>query len=294
MFNVRHTDILVTLPLRIVTPAKRTIAAAEPAAATAPKSTLRILLIEDNPVNRILAQRQITRLGHDLDVVTTGTEGADEALHGGYDVVLVDRHLPDIDGVEVTRRIRTGEATQELGRRVPIIGVSADALPRNREECLDAGMDAFLTKPLDLQRLAVTLEEFAPAGSESTGAAAVPYLDHGALKRVREELDEEAVRVIVQAYLDDLPTRRLHLQAALGKGKARPVAVAAGRLCASSLTVGAERLAHLCRNIESAAHAGDLDSCRALLPTLADVCTATVTALTNEVPSVTPPKDPTP
>lgn len=282
----RGTDILVTVPLRLVDPTQRGNADLIPDS-TSPQQALRVLLIEDNPVNRILAERQLARLGHDLDVVTNGIDGVEAALRGGYDIALVDRHLPDIDGVEVTRRIRGGEAASPTGKRIPIVGVSADALPRNREECLDAGMDAFLTKPLDLQRLADTLTEFAPRPQQQLAPVSVPFLDRSALARVRSQLDEDAVHTIVQAFVDDLPARRQELHAAVGKGKARPAAVAAGRLGASSATVGAERLAYLCRSIESAAHADDLDSCHALLAPLAEVTEATMGALLAEFPAVT-------
>jgi len=121
---------------------------AEPAA-----RTLKVLLVEDNSVNRILAQRQMARLGHQLDIVTDGESAVRAVLDGDYDVVLMDRHLPDIDGVESARRIRAEELGRVPARRTPIIAVTADASPGHREECLAAGMDDYVAKPIRVDAL---------------------------------------------------------------------------------------------------------------------------------------------
>src|SRR5207248_1629225 len=82
---------------------------------------LRFLLVEDNSINRLLTERQMARLGHRLDTLTSGRDGVTQALAGEYDVVLMDRHLPDLDGVEATQRIRAAEAAKPGRRRIPII-----------------------------------------------------------------------------------------------------------------------------------------------------------------------------
>jgi CheY-like chemotaxis protein len=230
---------------------------------------LHVLLVEDNSVNRILAQRQMARLGHRLDIATDGESGVRAVLDGAYDVVLMDRHLPDIDGLETTRRIRVGELGRVPPRHTPIIGVTADATPGHREECQAAGMDGFLTKPLDMESLRLGLEAVtaAPPRVEL-------HADPAALDRLSVELDGDthAVIELVDTYLDELPARRMRLQAALGRSEPKQVAAAAESLWTSSETVGAVRLAQLCAEIHHAARAGDLERGRTLLPALRETC----------------------
>jgi CheY-like chemotaxis protein len=128
------------------------------AAALAPNTTgaLRVLIAEDNEINALLGRALLTRLGHRPMVVPDGS-AAFEAWHAAraagapYDLVLMDVHMPASDGIEATRRIRAAEAD---GPRTPIIALTADALSEDRDACLKAGMDGFLTKPLDRERLA--------------------------------------------------------------------------------------------------------------------------------------------
>ncbi len=263
------------------------------AAAAEPDVTpLHILLIEDNKVNRILAQRQMARLGHRLEIAVDGETGVRAVLDGDYDVVLMDRHLPDIDGVESARRIRAGELARTPPRHTPIIAVTADASPGHREECLAAGMDGFLTKPLDLEQLRAAIDDVttraAPAGPAGGGDKDQTDFDPGALGRLNEALDGDAHAVadLVHTYLDELPASRMRLQVALGKAEARQAAAAAESLWASSETVGAVRLAQLCEQIHRAARAGDIELGRTLLAELRDTCDRTATALDRTVRSL--------
>jgi len=266
-------------------PAATGRAAAEPGI-----EPLRVLLVEDNKVNRILATRQLARLGHRLDIAEAGEAGVRAVLDGDYDVVLMDRHLPDIDGIESTRRIRAGELTRTPPRHTPIIAVTADASSGHREECLAAGMDGFLTKPLDLEQLRTAIEDVtsraAPAAEPDDEDRA--DIDPGALGRLNDALegDVHAMADLVHTYLDELSTSRMRLQVALGKFEARQAAAAAESLWASSKTVGAVRLAQLCEEIHRAARVGDVERGRALLPDLRDACDRTATALDRTVRSL--------
>lgn len=268
-------------------------AAPESAAAGEPGvAPLNVLLIEDNKVNRILAQRQMARLGHRLEIAVDGETGVQAVLDGDYDVVLMDRHLPDIDGVESTRRIRTGELTRTPPRRTPIIAVTADASPGHRAECLAAGMDGFLTKPLDLEHLRAAIDDVtaraAPAEAADVEHSDRADFDPGALGRLSDTLDGDvnAVAELVHTYLDELPASRMRLQAALGASQAREATAAAESLWAASETVGALRLAHLCEQIHRAARAGDVERGRTMLPDLRATCERTATALDRTVQSL--------
>jgi CheY-like chemotaxis protein len=122
---------------------------------------LSILLAEDNPVNALLARELLRRRGHKVHEVITG-EGAVAACgKGAFDLVIMDVHMPGLDGIEATRRIRTAErAAGDV--RVPIYALTADALETGRTACLEAGMNGFLTKPVDPAELDAVLATIGP------------------------------------------------------------------------------------------------------------------------------------
>ena len=109
---------------------------------------LNILLAEDNPINMMLSRELLRRRGHRVTEVTTGNDAVKAMAKGDFDLLLTDIHMPGMDGVEATQAIRAAEA-QSNRRRTPIVALTADALEDGRRACLDAGMDGFLTKPVD-------------------------------------------------------------------------------------------------------------------------------------------------
>ncbi len=115
---------------------------------------LRVLLVEDNAVNQRLATRLLERIGCTVVLAENGRDAIDLALHGDFDLSLMDCHMPEMDGFQATRIIRTLEAG---GTRLPIIALTADAMQGDRERCLAAGMDDYLSKPIRQQALAETL-----------------------------------------------------------------------------------------------------------------------------------------
>jgi PAS domain S-box-containing protein len=109
---------------------------------------LHILLAEDNAINMMLIRELLRRRGHTVSEVTTGTDAVEAVLEGDYDLLLTDIHMPGMDGIEATRAIRAGEA--QAGKpRTPIVALTADVLEAGKQSCLEAGMDGFLTKPVD-------------------------------------------------------------------------------------------------------------------------------------------------
>jgi PAS domain S-box-containing protein len=128
---------------RSVGPAKLTPAA---------EDGLRILLAEDNPINMMLIRELLRRRGHSVVEVTNGTDAVKAMVDGTYDLLLTDIHMPGMDGIEAARAIRAGE--QQSGRpRTPIVALTADALEDGKRACQEAGMDGFLTKPVDPSEL---------------------------------------------------------------------------------------------------------------------------------------------
>jgi PAS domain S-box-containing protein len=124
-------------------------------ATTIPRATerLRVLIAEDNPVNQMVAVRLLQRMGHDVHVAEDGQQAVAAIAHSGYDVVLMDCQMPNMDGYAATRAIRRLAG----GRHVRIVAMTASAIPEERRRCLDAGMDDYLVKPVDAHQLANAL-----------------------------------------------------------------------------------------------------------------------------------------
>jgi signal transduction histidine kinase/CheY-like chemotaxis protein len=147
----------------------------------APSIALRVLVAEDNPVNRLLATRLLQKLGHTVESATNGREAVDHLRRDTPDLILMDVQMPEMDGFEATAAIRAREAELAAegrpARRTPIVALTAHALQGYREQCLDAGMDDYLTKPIKLADLARTLDRVmftvAPVSSSGEGAGGV-------------------------------------------------------------------------------------------------------------------------
>ncbi len=141
----------------------------------------RILLVEDNEMNRDMLSRRLSRKGYEVSIAIDGQQGLSMALRGDYDLVLLDMSLPELDGWEVVRRIRS----DPRGRTLPVIALTAHAMAGDREKALQAGCDEYDSKPVDFPRLVARIEALLagrssgePAGGERGGeggeAAASP------------------------------------------------------------------------------------------------------------------------
>lgn len=115
---------------------------------------LRVLLAEDNPVNQRVAAAFLERAGHSVTIVSDGQQAFDQAMAGGFDLVLMDVQMPEMDGLQATRAIRDAEAGK---RRLPIVALTAHAMDGDRELCMAAGMDAYLSKPIRREELLETV-----------------------------------------------------------------------------------------------------------------------------------------
>jgi CheY-like chemotaxis protein len=118
-------------------------------------SPLSILIAEDNVVNQKIIMHMLTKMGYGADIVQNGQEAVDAACRKGYDIVLMDVQMPEMDGLEATRLIRKGDCSQPF-----IIAMTANAMQGDREECIVAGMDDYISKPINLNDLKLILEKF--------------------------------------------------------------------------------------------------------------------------------------
>ena len=125
-----------------------------------------ILLVEDRDSNRMVGLLLLQKLGFNADVVCTGQEAVEAACKANYQVILMDVQMPEFDGLDATKAIREAEASS--GRHTPIIALTALAMDGDKERCLKAGMDDYISKPYNLQTLKEVLAKWIP--SPSTGA----------------------------------------------------------------------------------------------------------------------------
>ncbi|OWK36826.1 PAS domain S-box protein [Fimbriiglobus ruber] len=237
-----------------------------------PVRPLRILLAEDNPVNRQVAVRLLEQDGHDVTVAHHGGEAVAAVDRRRFDLVLMDVQMPEVDGFEATRTIRGREAA--TGRRTPIVAMTAHAMKGDRERCLDAGMDEYLSKPIrweDLRRIL----EWAAA---NTSPAAEPPLDRASA--VARLGGDEALWVEVAGmFRAEAPRMRDDVRRAFAAGDAAGLRRSAHALKGAAGYVGGGPVAEAADRIERIAAAGDLTPAAPILDVLDQEIERLVTAL---------------
>jgi PAS domain S-box-containing protein len=254
------------------------VATATPAGPGA--ASLRLLVAEDNKVNQQVARLALQKLGHRVDLVANGFEAVDAVSRIPYDVVLMDCQMPDLDGYGATEAIRRLPGAMA---QIPVIAMTANAMQGDRERCLAAGMDDYVTKPFQMDQLRAVLARWSQSrgtpvverpgdGAAETHAAPAaldaPPIDpavFGALRELEEEGAPGFLRELIDLYLSDLPGRLAELERAVAAGDAPAVQRAAHTLKGSSANLGARRVATDCEAIERDARSGSLARAAELL-----------------------------
>lgn len=261
-----------------------------------------VLLAEDHPVNELLMQQLLTRLGCTVRLARDGEQAVAQWEQGGVDLVLMDVQMPGTNGLQATQRIRDLEASRRM-RRTPIVAVTANAMPGDREACLAAGVDGYIPKPVSPQTLIRTMDEvlmrvsgvfsdwreaveLAPDQATATGAAPAGPLDLDALRR-RLDGDDTTLRQLALAMRSDLGERLQQLQQALQARNADLAVAHAHGLKGSLGSMTAERGARLAKGLELAARSGDWPLFGRVLPlmqTEAERIDAALSALLSAEP----------
>ena len=236
-------------------------AAAEPLVGGGHFEGLRVLAVDDNPINLLLTVTLLQEQGVIVTQATDGEEAVARALDGDFDLILMDIQMPGVSGVEATRRIR---AAEEEGARTPIIAVTAHALPGEQENFLQAGMDDCLIKPLGEETLWRTLGRWSVLGeeprsnAESGGEENAAVYDEGralALAGGREAL----ARRLLAMLLEELPERREAIRAAHADGDLAELRERAHKLHGSAASCGTAAVQQAARRLETALDEGEGD-----------------------------------
>ena len=243
----------------------------------------RVLVVEDNPVNQQVTIRILQKAGYRCDVASNGLEAVEAVESLPYDLVLMDCQMPEMDGFEATKVIRAYE--QNLPRHLPIIAMTANAMQGDREHCLDAGMDDYLSKPVKPGELIEMLEQWlarTSASAEETVTASASddlpvdpqILDLTGLMDIADG-DRDFLAQVTQEFLNDMPRKIAGLKHALDQSDAGTATREAHSIKGSSATFGAEALRALASRMEQLASEDDLDAVKALLTDLDRVWTTT-------------------
>ncbi len=263
---VRQADLLAAISEALapsVTPSLAVAAAAlEPTGAP-------ILIAEDNEINRVVAKALLSKQGRRVATAHNGREALEMALAGHYGAILMDCQMPELDGYEATRRIRAAEN----GQHVPIIAMTAHSMPGDRERCLAAGMDDYLSKPVQPEELRAALERWTieddgsrhdvddgaateahgAAGDAASGAADDgdgDTLDRATISQLRETLTDEMRASLLSTFAESLPACLADIERAVAEGNQVELRRVAHLLKGSCATLGAERLRLACVELE--------------------------------------------
>jgi CheY-like chemotaxis protein len=240
--------------------------------------SLLILLAEDNLVNQRLAVRLLEKRGHTVRVAGNGHEALAALEQQSFDAVLMDVQMPELDGLEATAAVRAQE--RNTGRHVPIVAMTARAMKGDREDCLAAGMDSYVSKPLQagelfdaLERLAAShpaaaseMESRTPSGPPPADLAPVGSpADFDKAEALQQAAgDEELFRELRAAFLEESPTLLAQIQEAIVQADARRLERAAHTLKGAAGAVAGLAVAGAAQRLESLGRTGDLAGAAAL------------------------------
>ncbi|MCC6445166.1 MAG: response regulator [Armatimonadetes bacterium] len=225
------------------------------------RQTLRILLAEDNPVNQKVALHILEKEGHSVAVAENGQEALRLLNEGVFHLVLMDIQMPVMNGLEAARRIRQREAGAR--NHIPIVAMTAHAMTGDRERCLEAGMDDYLSKPIQVQALKAALERWAGPGAAAAGAEgqvsieSSPRFDIGLALRNLEG-DRAFLQEVAAIFLADSPGQITAVRDSLNRGDAPSLNAAAHNLKGSLGCLGAESAQQAALTLEQMGSTGDM------------------------------------
>ena len=247
-----------------------TLAPLPAATAGATRHQLRLLVAEDNPTNQIVIRRLLERMGHALDITNNGEEALAQLARQTYDAVLMDCQMPVMDGYTTTKRIRSGELAG-VNPRIPVIALTAYAMPNDRQKCLAAGMDDYLAKPLRVAELIESLRrcglQLEPAPVVAPAPAPVPVsesdlLDSRQVEQLRSlpgRTGGSLLHELIQLFLNETPGTLSRLGDQGERRAGDELVMSSHRLAGACANLGARDLQAAARAVEEAARAKNWD-----------------------------------
>jgi CheY-like chemotaxis protein/HPt (histidine-containing phosphotransfer) domain-containing protein len=226
-------------------------------AAGAAAQDLRVLVVEDNPVNQKVALHQLQKLGYLADAAENGVLALEAIRRGAYDLIFMDCQMPLLDGYETTRELRRIEGSE---RHTWVVAMTAHSLQGDRAKCLAAGMDDYISKPVKMEDLGAALGRLRgmrEATEEALVTDAAAIIDRTALEGFRElegEAGENILEKLVDLFLENTPSVLREAHAALNAQMSPQLARAAHTLKGSCSNFGAERMRDACLQLEQAAN----------------------------------------
>ncbi len=254
-----------------------------PDRATALNAGRLILVAEDHETNRMVIQRQLTRLGYTADLVCDGREAYEAFMETDYGLILTDCHMPELDGLELTKDIRSLDDPKKS--TVPIVAITANAMSGEAERCIEIGMNDYLYKPVSLSQLRGALEKWLPdqdgGGAQDTATRKIASDEDGAAhpepaaedvdRSVLAELvgdDGDAIRELLQSFISNAHVSVQDLATASGGRNADDFERAAHKLSGSARTAGASGVNTAIEEMRSAAQKSNWDDVDNLIPSL--------------------------
>ena len=238
---------------------------------TGDQNPIQVLLVEDNPINQLVARNLLKQMGCLTDVANNGRQALEALAKKDYHVVLMDLQMPEMDGLEATQLIRkTPNACRNP--RIPIIGVTARACASDREQCLAAGMDDYLAKPIRPAHLAEAIRQVlvpralpSSPSADPKPASADPRIFDPAVLGERLEGDQALIDLILQKFVATLPAQLELIKNATRECQAEKVELLAHSLKGSAAEIGAQALREAAGALEMAGHTRDLADALALV-----------------------------
>jgi hypothetical protein len=238
----------------------------------------RLLLAEDSRANQLVAAAMLRKAGYAVELAANGQETVAKAAQGDFDMILMDLHMPGLDGIEATGRIR---ALPGPGGRVPIVAMSAATLPADRAACTAAGMDGFLAKPADRQLMLDTVAELLERRPRRARLAVVRdnLIDQAVLDELAGGIEPGRMPHLLAVFIEETRGRLERLSAALGNGDPQAIETLAHALKSAAGTFGAVTMTRDASALEEACRRGDAGEIARLVGALVDSTSRTLAAL---------------
>ena len=243
-----------------------------PASKETGKSGLRILVAEDNAINRIVVTGMLEKEGHRVVLATNGREAVEAMERDSFDVVLMDVQMPEVDGYEATKRIRAAE--QNTGRHTVIVAVTAHAMAGDREHCVAAGMDDYISKPVEkselLKAIARATQPWSASAAASSARASAKIGDKQKTLSTRSDLleqlddDEELLQRLLELFQENTPTLMEAARQALAAADGPAIARSAHALLSSLGALGAQKAHALTLALEAHGDKGEIGAAQAI------------------------------